>query len=162
MTTAHNTDSHPTASTIMDPHPSVLHPTDKISTGVDCIMKHRYRRLPVIDDDGQFVGVFGVTCLLRLVMPKAVVMDKGLESAPYVRDSLSDFHRRLKEVEDEPISLCMQDEMVRLSPDTPLLETLLTLYKTRASLPVVDPQTGKLLGVVSYFDVGEHILAAEV
>ena len=28
----------------------------------------------------------------------------------------------------------MRDEMVRVSPGTPLIETLLTLYKTRASL----------------------------
>ena len=52
--------------------------------------------------------------------------------------------------------------MVRVSPDTPILETLLTLYKTRASLPVVDPETGILVGVISYFDVGEKIMAAGI
>jgi len=162
MTTTSSTESHPTASTIMNPNPTVLHPTDKISMGVHHIMKYRYRRLPVVDDEGHFVGVFGVSCLLRLVLPKAVVMEKGLETAPFVRDSLSDLHRRLKRVEDEPISLCMRFEMATVSPDTPLLETLLTLYKTRASLPVVDPDTGKLVGVISYFDVGEKVLAAGV
>jgi CBS-domain-containing membrane protein len=100
--------------------------------------------------------------MLRLLMPKAVVIEKGLESVPFVRDSLSDLHRRLEKVKDEPISMCMHEEMVRVSPDTPILETLLTLYKTRASLPVVDPATGILVGVVSYFDVGEKILAAEI
>lgn len=160
MTNTPGTESHPTASTIMDSHPHVLHSTDKISTGVHYIMKHRYRRLPVVDDEGHFMGVFGVGCLLRLVLPKAVVMDKGLESVPFVRDSLSDLHRRLKAVENEPISLCMRDEMVRVSPSTPLLETLLTLHKTRASLPVVEPATGKLVGVISYFDVVEKVLAA--
>lgn len=160
MTTTTDTDSHPTASTIMHPHPKVLHPTDKISTGVRYIMKYRYRRLPVVDDEGRFMGVFGVNCLLRLVLPRAVVMDKGLDSVPFVRDSLADFHRRLQAVEDEPVSLCMRDEMVRVSPDTPLLETLLMLHKTRASLPVVDPDSGKLVGVISYFDAGEKILAA--
>jgi len=162
MTTTNGTESHPTASTIMNPNPKVLHTTDKISMGVHYIMKYRYRRLPVVDDEGCFMGVFGVSCLLRLVLPKAVVMEKGLDTAPFVRDSLSDLHRRLKAVEDEPVSLCMRDEMVRVSPHTPLLETLLILHKTRASLPVVDPDSGKLVGVISYFDVGEKILAAGV
>lgn len=161
-TTPCDDDPHPNACTIMDPNPSVLHPTDKIREGVRLIMKHRYRRLPVVDDDGRFVGVFGVSELLRLVMPKAVIMEKGLETAPYVRDTLSDLHRRLKKVEDEPVSLCMHEEMTRISPDTPLLETLLTLYKTRTSLPVVEAETGKLVGVISYFDVCEHMLAAGV
>jgi CBS domain-containing protein len=162
MAKTSDTDSHPTASSIMDPHPCVLHPDDRIGPAIDTIMKNRYRRLPVIDDEGRFVGVFGVSCMLRLLMPKAVVMEKGLESVPFVRDSLSDLHRRLDKVKDEPISMCMHEEMVRVSPDTPILETLLTLYKTRASLPVVDPETGILAGVISYFDVGEKILAAEI
>ena len=131
----------------MDPHPSVLHPEDKIGQAIDTIMKNRYRRLPVIDDEGRFVGVFGVSCLLRLVMPRAVVMEDGLESVPYVRETLSDLHRRLNKVKDEPISLCMREEMVRVGPDTPLLETLRILYRNRASLPVVEPDSGRLLGV---------------
>jgi len=160
MTTTTGKEPHPTASTIMDPNPHVLRSTDKISLGIHHIMKHRYRRLPVVDDEGRFMGVFGVGCLLRLALPKAVVMDKGLDTVPFVRDSLSDLHRRLKAVENEPISLCMHDEMVRVSPDTPLIETLLTLHKSRASLPVVEPDSGKLVGVISYFDVGEKVLAA--
>jgi CBS domain-containing protein len=146
----------------MDPNPSVLHPEDTIGRAIDTIMENRYRRLPVIDDEGRFVGVFGVSCLLRLVMPRAVVMEDGLESVPYVRETLSDLHRRLNKVKDEPISLCMREEMVRVGPDTPLLETLRILYRNRASLPVVEPDSGRLLGVISYFDVGEHILAAKV
>jgi CBS domain-containing protein len=162
MTRTASTDPHPTASSLMDPNPSVLHPSDRIGTAIGTIMEHRYRRLPVIDDEGRFVGVFGVSCLLRLMMPKAVVMEKGLESAPFVRESLADLHRRLERVKDEPISLCMHEEMVRVSPDTPALETLLTLYKNRASLPVVEPESGKLVGVISYFDVASHILEAEI
>ena len=49
-----------------------------------------------------------------------------------------------------------------IDPDTPLLETLLVLYQTRRSVPVVDPKDGCLLGVVSYWDVGKAILAQEV
>jgi len=153
---------HPTARDLMDPHPTVLHPSDKVGKGVKCIMEHRYRRLPVVDDEGRFKGVFGVNCLLRLVLPKAVVMDKGLSTVPFVRDTLSDLHKRLKEIEDEPISMCMHHESIQVSPDTPLIETLLILYNTRASLPVVDPDTDKLVGVISYFDVGHKVLDAEV
>jgi CBS domain-containing protein len=40
-----------------------------------------------------------------------------------------------------------------------LLEAVLILYRTKASLPVVDPETGKLVGVISYWDLGEKVLA---
>ncbi len=87
-------------------------------------------------------------------------MEDGLENIHFVRETLSDLRRRLKEVENEPIAICMHDEESRVSPDTPLLEALRMLYLTRASLPVVDPESGRLLGMISYFDVGEKILNA--
>ena len=54
----------------------------------------------------------------------------------------------------------MSQDILPVSPDTPLTETLLQLYETRSSIPVVAPGSCKLLGMISYFDVGEKILAA--
>lgn len=148
------------ATSLMDPHPKVLHPDDKLISAVELMMKHRFRRLPVVDHEGVFQGVFGVQCLLRLVLPKAVVMEDGLENIHFVRETLSDLRRRLKEVENEPISICMHYEKIQIPPDLPLVEALRMLYLTRASLPVVEPDSGKLVGVISYFDAGEKILNA--
>ena len=38
-----------TASLVMDPHPSVLHPGDTVGQAVKLVMEHRYRNLPVVD-----------------------------------------------------------------------------------------------------------------
>ena len=58
----------------MDPNPTVVKPTDMIRTAIGYIMEHRYRNLPVVDDDGRYLGSFGVTCLLKNVLPKAAMM----------------------------------------------------------------------------------------
>jgi len=149
-----------TASSIMDPHPTVLKPTDIIRTAMGYIMEHRYRNLPVVDDQGRYLGTFGVNCLLRLVLPKAALMEQGLESVAFVSESLHDLHDHLHELEDKPISLCMSTDVTTVPPDEPLVETLLILYRAKNSIPVVEPETGKLLGVISYWDAGEKILAA--
>ena len=146
----------------MDPNPTVLHPDSTISMAIQYIMEKRYRNLPVVDDDGHFLGVFGVHCLLRLALPKALVMEQGLDSADFVSDTLSDIHRRLNQYLDKPISTCMSDDILPVSPDMPLVETLLVLYRTRISLPVVDEDSRKLVGVISYWDAGQKILAAEI
>jgi len=52
------------AATIMDPKPTVLKPTDKIKDAAACIMDKRFRSVPVVDDDGCYLGIFGVNCLL--------------------------------------------------------------------------------------------------
>jgi CBS domain-containing protein len=149
-----------TAESVMDPHPTVLKPTDTIKTAADYIMQNRYRSLPVVDKEGHYIGVFGVNCLLRLVLPKAIMMESGLENVGFIQESLHDLHERLHEVEDQPITTCLTKDITTVTPNTPLVETLLLLYRTRISIPVVAPGTGKLVGMISYFDVGEKILAA--
>jgi CBS-domain-containing membrane protein len=149
-----------TAASVMDPNPTVLKPTDIIRTAARYIMEHRYRNLPVVDQEGRYLGTFGVNCLLRLVLPKAAVMEAGLTDLSFVRDTLHDLHERLREAEHQPISVCMNTDITVVRPDTPLVETLRVLYRTRSSLPVVEPDSGRLLGVISYWDVGRKILDA--
>ena len=39
-----------------------------------------------------------------------------------------------------------------LRPETPVIEAILQFYRNRSTLAVVDPQSRKLLGVLSYWD----------
>ena len=151
-----------TARDVMDPKPTVLAATDTISRGIGYIMENRFRNVPIVDSKQCYLGVFGVNCLLRLVLPQAALMEHGLTDLSFVSDSLKDLRRRLQTYEDRPVTVCLSDEATVIDPDTPLLETLLVLYRTRRSIPVVNPQDGCLVGVVSYWDVGKAILAQDV
>ncbi|MFY9973996.1 MAG: CBS domain-containing protein [Chromatiaceae bacterium] len=151
-----------TARDVMDPNPTVLAATDTIAKGIGYIMENRFRNVPIVDDQGRYMGVFGVGCMLRLVLPRAALMEHGLTDISFVSDSLKDLRRRLREFEDKPVTICLSDEATVIEPDMPLLETLLVLYQTRRSVPVVDPKERRLLGVVSYWDVGRAILAQEI
>lgn len=155
-------DETSTARDVMDPHPSLLQATDKITDGVRIIMEHRYRNLPVVDDAGRFLGVFGVNCLIRTVLPKAVLVKDGLKTVPFVRETLRDLRQRLADVENEPVTYCLSEDIPVVHPDTALVETLLVLYRNRISIPVVEKDSGLLVGMISYFDVGERILAQEL
>ncbi len=150
-----------TAASVMDPNPSTLKPTDVIGTAARCIMEHRYRSVPVVDSDGRYLGVFGVNCLLRLVLPQAAVMEQGLTNVSFVRETLGQLHARFRERENDPVSVCMNTGIQTVRPDTPLVETLLVLYNSRTSIPVV-AEDGTLAGMISYWDVGRRILAAPV
>lgn len=149
-----------TAIQVMDPKPMVLKPTDTIECAAQHIMNTRYRSMPVVDDNNCYMGMFGVNCLLKLVIPKAVFMKHGLENVSFIHEGLEDLYERFCEVKDEPISICMNQDVETIPPDTPLTETLLQLYTTRASIPVVEDGTCKLLGMISYWDVGRKILDA--
>lgn len=149
-----------TAASIMDTAPAVLSSTDTIREAANCIMEHRYRSVPVLDQNGCYLGVFGVNCLLRQVLPKAAIMEDGLEDVSFIREDLTELHERLREVETQLVTQCLNRGVEPVPPDMPLVETLLRLYRTRSSIPVVDPDSGKLLGMISYWDVGRHIQQA--
>lgn len=149
-----------TAATLMDPHPTIVKPTDLISTAIEHVMTHRYRHLPVVDEEGRYLGIFGVNCLLRLVLPKAAIMEQGLSNVSFIYETVADLHDRLRGMAHEPISTCMRTDISTVYPDTPLVETLLNLYNSKSCVPVVERETRKLAGMISYFDVGERILSA--
>lgn len=149
-----------TAATIMDRDHASLKAHHRIRAAAECIMERRYRSVPVTDDDGRYLGVFSVNCLLQQVIPKAAIMEDGLENLGFVTDSLADLHQRFREVKDQPVSICMSHDVPIVHPDTPLMETLLLLYRNRTSLPVVERDSGRLVGMVTYWGVGEKILNA--
>lgn len=148
-----------TASTVMNPNPTILRDTDSVKHAVRYIMEKRYRNLPVVDANGRYLGVFGVNCLLKMLLPKAVIMELGLENVSFMSEGLADLKRRLVEAEDLPVTHCLTDEATVVRPDTQLMEALLALYTTRTSVPVVEKDSGRLVGMISYWDVGEKVLA---
>ena len=149
------------ATEIMDPNPTTLKPDDLIATAAECILENRYRNVPVIDEKGRFVGIFGVNCLLQQVLPQAAIMHKGLEKLTFIHETLPHLLERFNDIKDKTVASCIDKEITTVPPDHPLLETLLILYRSKTSIPVVDPETHKLLGMISYWDVGRHILSAE-
>ncbi len=148
------------ASEVMDPNPTTLKPTDTIECAAEFIMKSRYRSLPVVDENFCYQGMFGVNCLLKQVIPKAVLMQHGLKDVSFIHESFEDLYERFAEVKDQPISICMNNEITPVTPDTPLTQTMLQLYETRASIPVIEPGSCHLLGMISYWDIGTKIMEA--
>ena len=151
-----------TAKSIMNTSPIVLHLTDKVGAAADIIMEHRFRSIPVVDDDNRFIGVFSINCLLKVVLPPAMVIEGGLRDVSFIQNGLSDLHKRFVVVENESVGICVNQDVTIVHPDTPLMESLFLLYNTRAALPVVEKDTRKLAGVISYWDVGRKVLDAEI
>ena len=148
-----------TAKLFMNPNPVIIRTSDTIAYGAELIMEKQRRDLPVVDEEGRFKGMLTVDCLLYLVLPKAVTMKQGLDALPFVQDSLGDLRKRLKKYLDKPVTLCLREKNVAVvHPDTPTVATLLTLYQAEANLPVVEKDTGRLVGTISYYNVGAKIM----
>ena len=142
---------------IMSDPPAVLRPDDPVSAALQTMVRERLPALPVVDTDGRYVGMLPRSRLVALAMPRVLSHDTDqqplarLLQVGFIRDSLADLQERMAAAANDPVSKHLDGEVPVLSPDTPLMNALLFLYRQRNVLPVVE--NGKLLGIVSVWDV---------
>ncbi|WP_288143689.1 CBS domain-containing protein [Accumulibacter sp.] len=142
---------------IMSDPPTVLKPADSVSVALQTMVRERLPALPVVDTDGRYVGMLPRSRLVALAMPRVLSHDTDqqplarLLQVGFIRDSLADLQERMAAAANDPVSKHLDREVSVLSPDTPLMNALLFLYRQRNVLPVVE--NGKLLGIVSVWDV---------
>lgn len=144
----------------MNDRPIVLHRTDRLRDAARLILEHHFRNVPVVDEAGRYLGVVSANRLLGTVLPRVATMEDGLESIPFVRDSLDDLRERWRGVRDLPVTDFLDTGLQTVGPETSNAETVLALYQNRTSLPVVEEETGRLLGIVSHWGVGKAIVGA--
>ena len=146
-----------TARTLMNPDPMTLRPSDTVAVAAARILEHHLRHLPVVDEQGRYLGTFSIYSLLKLTLPQAVLDKHGLDNVSFVTEHVSDLARRLGGRRDEPVQNWLNIHEVA-HPNTPAMEImLLMLHGRTTSVPVVDKESGKLEGIVSFWDVLEKL-----
>ena len=127
-----------TAGDLMTANPVTVTPTTTIAEAWDLMTKLEIRHLPVVEK-GRMVGIVSDRDFALLDLGR-LYTEAGAEA---VRRALA---RVVEEV--------MSTEVVHVEPGTDLLDIvgLLIAHKVGA-LPVVHPDTGEVLGIVSYLDV---------
>lgn len=136
-----------TCKLIMVDPPVCLRPTDTVAAALAQMNATQSSALPVTDESGRFVGVFGAKQALALVLPRAARLGSDLGDLAYVKDSLDDVRKRYAAFADKPVRSAMA-EHDRVSPDTAMIEALLLLERGDCFLPVVD-SAGKLVGIIT-------------
>lgn len=152
-----------TAESIMSQRLVKLRPTDKVCDALRVMHEKQIRNLPVVDKNGQFVGLFGIRRLTRLLLPKAAQINLGLKDLSFLPDELGEMSERMKRVSQRPVSdfLEKKKHLVYCKASTSFPEVLKLLDRSsNTSLPVIvlKGKKKKLVGMVSAWDVMENLL----
>lgn len=120
----------------MTPNPFTLQPRDTLAALYDLMDNHRVRHVPIVDGDGELVGLLTHTDLAMSALGS--VSDLPLSQE---RDLLQ--RRRIREV--------MVTELETVEPETPLAEAASTLFENKIGcLPVVEGN--RLVGILTESD----------
>jgi CBS-domain-containing membrane protein len=133
---------------IMNPDSPKLTLPLSVEQATEALFQEKQRSLPVVDERGRYVGLFGSHQLLLLAMPKAARIDEA-QSLAFVTEEPAQIVERLKAVAKHPVERYADKESATVGPDTSIMEALHQLYRSRDDLPVVDPHTGSFQGLIS-------------
>lgn len=148
-----------TCKAIMDPDPPVLLATETVGEALNRLLTCRYLALPVVDDDRRYIGLFAKSRLFGLMLPSIVALEDmlpklaHLTDLAYLSDDLDDLRERFARFRDRPVAKYADPEAPTLRPESPLMEAILLVFRTRNFVPVVEPQSRRLVGVVSTWDI---------
>jgi CBS domain-containing protein len=147
-----------TARLVMNDRPITLRQTDQLRDAAEIILTHHFRNVPIVDEGGRYLGVISSNRLLASILPKAATMDEGMADLSFMKDTIEDLRERWREAEHLTVTEFIDTSLRTVPPDASLAETLLALYQNRTSLPVVEEETGRLVGIVSHWGVGMAVL----
>jgi CBS domain-containing protein len=152
-----------TAETIMSFRLVKLKPTDKVCDALRIMHTHQIRNLPVVDENDQFIGLFGIRRLITLLLPRAAQISHGLRELSFMPDEVEELYKRLEKVGQKPVTdfLEKKKNLVFCKPSTGFPEVLELLDQNPdTSLPVivVKGKKKKLVGMVSAWDVLEKLV----
>jgi len=152
-----------TVQSIMTQDLRKIHPDRTVRDGLKMMHERHVRTLAVVNEDDQFVGLFGLRQLVHLLLPKAAQIEYGLTDLSFMPDDMGELYHRLQSVGKKPVSefLERKDDLLLCDPATPLPEVLELLHQSfNTSLPVlvVEGANNKLVGMVSAWDVLEKLV----
>lgn len=112
------------------------------------MLEERINHVALRGTDGRFAGLVSVQSLLSRIVPASARIDHGLADLAFVGDALPMLLAHYRDIAEQPASTLVNDQIIPLAADTPLMETALMLSRSQGPLPVVDAD-GFLVGILS-------------
>jgi CBS domain-containing protein len=131
-----------------------LHLGDPLREAARRLSVEQLTDLPVVDDDGRMVGLFGEKELIEALSPS--YLDELTDTSFIARD-FEDVAADARKVMGEPIERFMRREYATLAPDFSVLHCCeLFLHRRQGVIPIV--AEGRPIALIRRSDIGRAII----
>lgn len=150
-----------TVTDAMTRDPIVVRPETPLNEAIQTLAERRISGLPVVDEQGQLVGIISETDLMWQetgVTPPAYIM--FLDSVIFLKNP-AQYERDLHKALGQTVGEVMSSEPISISPDKPLKEAAQIMHEREVRrLPVVD-DAGQVIGILTRGDIVRAMAAGE-
>lgn len=126
-----------------------IHPENTVKQAMEIFEINNIRSLPVVDDNGKLLGLFGLRHVLLKLLPASVTMEDGLKRLDFVLGATPGIAKRLKKLYGVPVREVMDKNPTVLHPDTATWEALRVMALHGSPISIVDDKTGHFVGMIS-------------
>lgn len=153
-----------TCGSIMATHYPVLTAGMTLTECVRALLSNQVLAMPVVDGNGKYMGQFRKNLLIASVLPQVAVHDPRFDRIARMIDggvlteNMEDVRERFAAIADKPVSRYLDTDTPVLRPEQPLVAAMFYLFHGRNFLPVVEPDSGLLVGVISAWDILEKVI----
>lgn len=105
--------------------------------------------VPVVDGEGELLGIFSIQSLMRNLLPVSVAVSGGVQMDVRVA-AAPGIAKRLARMDYLGVGEVMERKIIAAGPDMPLWEGINLLVQHGSPLAVVDPASGKIAGLIDF------------
>lgn len=124
-------------------------PDMTIEEGIRMLHDKRIRIMPVVDEDQNYLGMFCYRTLLGKLLPVSAMMEDGLENLRFASHTSDEVRQKLEGFLPKKVMDVIDTSRPTLTPDMSFWHMLMMIYKFDAPLAVLDPDTKKIIGIVT-------------
>ncbi len=139
-----------------------LTPETSLAQAVQIIHNSGIRYLPVVDNQGNFVGIFSSLAVLRQLLPTSSQVCMGIQPNDYnfMRTSVSDLQDRFRQFSQFPVTEYLEKNYIRCEPNHSLMSTIFQIAVHHTHAVVCKENTDIFLGIITINRIFDTLLEA--
>lgn len=144
---------------IMVKTPITLQPDCTFNQELAIAQEHNVRYLPVVDENGRFLGIFSTLTLLNLLLPQAVSINMGkkLVDLNFMRTSIEELRAKLDDIGHQTIDKHLTTNVPICHADSSIMEAIHILHDHHAHVVVTDKASGRFEGIITIKVLVNHL-----
>ncbi len=137
-----------------------LPPRTSLGEAVQIIHNSGIRYLPVVDEQGNFVGIFSSLAVLRQLLPTSSQVCMGIQPNDYnfMRTSAPDLQDRFRQFSQVPVTEYLERNYIRCEPNHSLMATIFQITTHHTHAVVCERNTDRFLGIITINRIFDTLL----
>lgn len=146
--------SSKTVAEVMTPTPITVNPSTPLKEAISLLADKHISGLPVVDEQGNLVGVISESDLMW--------QETGVDQPPYIMfldaviylQNPGRYEKEVHKALGQTVGEVMSNTPITIAPNQSLKEAAHLMHEKKVRrLPVVEPDSGKIVGIITQGDI---------